>query len=316
MPPPPWGISATLAWLVLAFLVSALVATACLCRSGTGDQRARAPSAYDGVLIAIGAHRRRSRCRSRCWPLAARLRGWPPPDYFALNMPRRGEVIVAVVCVDRARPGLQRCCCISPGSDIVTPFQVEAYRTAKDAGWLFWLLVAIVVVAPIGEEIAFRGFLYRGLARPGLRAARHRRSLRWPGRCCTSSTTGSGWRRFSRSGLTARLVPLGERLDHADHRDARADQPRSHDRNRDQGGISVVSALDPEALGARAYAMIAELAAISAEPDRLVRLFLTPEHRRAADLVAGWMRDGRPGGERGCARHRARPLRQRARGGC
>ena len=47
---------------------------------------------------------------------------------------------------------------------------------------------------------------------------------------------------------------------------------------------------DPEALGTRAYAMISELGAISAEPDRLVRLFLTPEHRRAADLVAGWMR--------------------------
>jgi allantoate deiminase len=47
--------------------------------------------------------------------------------------------------------------------------------------------------------------------------------------------------------------------------------------------------LDPEALGARAYAMIAELATISAEPDRLVRLFLSPEHRRAADLVATWM---------------------------
>ena len=48
-------------------------------------------------------------------------------------------------------------------------------------------------------------------------------------------------------------------------------------------------AVDPEALGVRAYAMIAELAAISAEPGRLVRLFLSPEHRRAADLVARWM---------------------------
>ncbi|MBX9826359.1 MAG: allantoate amidohydrolase [Xanthobacteraceae bacterium] len=35
--------------------------------------------------------------------------------------------------------------------------------------------------------------------------------------------------------------------------------------------------------------MIAELAQISAEPSRLVRQFLTPEHRRAADLVASWM---------------------------
>ena len=32
-------------------------------------------------------------------------------------------------------------------------------------------------------------------------------------------------------------------------------------------------------------------ASISAEPDRLVRLFLSPEHRRAADLVARWMRE-------------------------
>ena len=37
--------------------------------------------------------------------------------------------------------------------------------------------------------------------------------------------------------------------------------------------------------------MIRTLGAISAEPNRLVRSFLTPEHRRAADLVARWMRD-------------------------
>ena len=47
-----------------------------------------------------------------------------------------------------------------------------------------------------------------------------------------------------------------------------------------------MSAPDPLALGARAEAMLTELGAISAEPDRRVRLFLTPEHRRAADLVA------------------------------
>jgi allantoate deiminase len=51
-----------------------------------------------------------------------------------------------------------------------------------------------------------------------------------------------------------------------------------------------VNVVDPVALGARAQSMIDELAAISAEPGRLIRLFLTSEHRRAADLVAGWMR--------------------------
>ena len=53
------------------------------------------------------------------------------------------------------------------GRELVTSFQIEAYRTAKDAGWLLGLLLAIVVFAPIGEEIAFRGFLYRGWAHPG-----------------------------------------------------------------------------------------------------------------------------------------------------
>jgi allantoate deiminase len=47
--------------------------------------------------------------------------------------------------------------------------------------------------------------------------------------------------------------------------------------------------LDAMELGRRAEAMHKELARISAEPDRLVRFFLTPEHRRAADLVARWM---------------------------
>ena len=50
-------------------------------------------------------------------------------------------------------------------------------------------------------------------------------------------------------------------------------------------------AVDPEALGARAEALVTDLAKISAEPDRLVRLFLSPEHRRAANLIAAWMRD-------------------------
>ena len=45
-----------------------------------------------------------------------------------------------------------------------------------------------------------------------------------------------------------------------------------------------------DGLGGRAESMVNALGAISAEPDRLVRLFLTPEHRRAADRVAEWMR--------------------------
>jgi allantoate deiminase len=49
--------------------------------------------------------------------------------------------------------------------------------------------------------------------------------------------------------------------------------------------------IDPAALGARAEAMIKALAPISTEPNRLVRLFLSSEHRRAADMTVQWMRE-------------------------
>lgn len=52
-----------------------------------------------------------------------------------------------------------------------------------------------------------------------------------------------------------------------------------------------MSAPDAAALGARAEKMIRTLAPMSSEPDRLVRLFLSKEHRRAADQAAAWMRE-------------------------
>ena len=111
---------------------------------------------------------------------AARLRRWPPADYLALNFPRRGEIIFGVLCIVALTVAFDALLYVT-GRDLVPPFQVEAYQSAKDAGWLFGLLLAIVVVAPIGEEIAFRGFLYRGLARPG-RELSPSSSLRSPGR--------------------------------------------------------------------------------------------------------------------------------------
>jgi allantoate deiminase len=47
---------------------------------------------------------------------------------------------------------------------------------------------------------------------------------------------------------------------------------------------------DPKQLGERVQAMIDALASITAEPGKLTRLYLTPEHRRAAALVGEWMR--------------------------
>jgi len=59
----------------------------------------------------------------------------------------------------------------------------------------------------------------------------------------------------------------------------------------DRGAEMTAAPIDIDEIGERAETMILALGAISAEPERLVRLFLSPEHRRAANLVADWMED-------------------------
>lgn len=160
---PPWGIPATIAWMLSGFLLSMIVA-ALLFAAWQGDDR-RTFAQYDGVVVAFSA--------LASFPIqiavlawAVKLRGWPLLEYFALAMPKRGELILGVLAV-LVIDIVFNVVLYLTGHDIVSAFQVEAYQTAQKAGWLLTLTFAIVIIAPIGEEIAFRGFLYRGLARPG-----------------------------------------------------------------------------------------------------------------------------------------------------
>lgn len=46
-----------------------------------------------------------------------------------------------------------------------------------------------------------------------------------------------------------------------------------------------------QSLGDEIVARINVLAAISETPDNITRIFLTPEHRAAADMIIGWMQE-------------------------
>jgi len=161
---PPWGIPATIAWLLFAFLVSVVVATGVFA-AWQGDGGNLPTLTYDGVVIAIGAMASVP-VQVAVLAYAARLRRWSAAEYLAIDLPTRGEIVFAALCVVALNLVCDGLLYVT-GRDVVPPFQVDAYQSAKDAGWLIGLTLAIVVIAPIGEEVAFRGFLYRGLVRPG-----------------------------------------------------------------------------------------------------------------------------------------------------
>jgi membrane protease YdiL (CAAX protease family) len=94
----------------------------------------------------------------------ARLRSSSAVEYLALTLPRKRDMpvlLLSAAVLVAASDGLSWLL----GRNVVTSFQDDIYRSAASAGAQMWLWLAVVIVAPIGEEILFRGFLFRGWQR-------------------------------------------------------------------------------------------------------------------------------------------------------
>ena len=117
-PAQPWGIPATIAWLLFAFLASVVVATAVFA-AWQGDRANVRPSTYDGVMITIGALASVP-VQIAVLASAARLRRWTPADYLALNIPRRSEIVFAVLCTVALMVAFDGLMYVS-GRDLVPP---------------------------------------------------------------------------------------------------------------------------------------------------------------------------------------------------
>ncbi|MBX6329787.1 MAG: CPBP family intramembrane metalloprotease [Pseudolabrys sp.] len=97
----------------------------------------------------------------------ARQTGATAVDYLALIVPRRADVVLGVLAILLFIVIGDAVSWIA-GKTLVTAFQYDIYRTARAAGALPLLWLAVVVVTPINEEALFRGFLFRGwLRKPG-----------------------------------------------------------------------------------------------------------------------------------------------------
>jgi membrane protease YdiL (CAAX protease family) len=92
--------------------------------------------------------------------LASRRSGSSVLAYLGLDIPRRRHIAITVA-------GLALWIIFTAILDLVLdrdaePFMLAIYRSAQAEGSLIWLWLETVVVAPIREELLFRGFMFRG----------------------------------------------------------------------------------------------------------------------------------------------------------
>jgi membrane protease YdiL (CAAX protease family) len=158
------GYWATAAWAVVAFLVGQFVALAVVVWWRVGRISAVLDTPYDGELVTLFILIANP-ITIALLALAARLARLNPADYLGLKWPKPREAMTDVawlLCLIALGDALL----YASGRELVTSFQVQSYTSAAAEGWLPALLIAAIIVAPAGEEIVFRGFLFRGLVNP------------------------------------------------------------------------------------------------------------------------------------------------------
>ncbi len=160
--PPPWGFWASLGWVLLGWATAFFAAVVCVIAWMLLTHRHRLPDVSDPALgevatsivliagiapLVIAVRRRRQSLR----------------DYFALNgVPRRDLLlgVAALFVLEVVSEVAQRLFGFDTGSAVF----VAEYGEAKLAGVLPVEWFGVVIVAPITEELTFRGFLHRGWA--------------------------------------------------------------------------------------------------------------------------------------------------------
>lgn len=156
----PWGYAATAGWVLLAFGISAAAGTAVLAVIRPEALTGSVDLLKDGSVISLTTIAS-AIVQVGMLVLAAHFARWPVAEYLALAWPKLRDAVIVVACLVPFILAYDALTYLL-GRDVVTPFQVDTYRSAREAGTLPLLWLTLVVAAPIAEEIIFRGFLYRG----------------------------------------------------------------------------------------------------------------------------------------------------------
>lgn len=155
---------ATFGWAFAAFVIAQIAAWVALVWWGQGDLRAVLSQPFDGALVTISVLVINP-VEVAILVMAVRLKGADPIAYLALVPPRLRSLVVGVAGIV-VIIGVTDLLLVASGRALVSEFQEVSYTTAAAEGSLPLLWFATVLVAPAGEEIMFRGYLFRGFVRP------------------------------------------------------------------------------------------------------------------------------------------------------
>ncbi len=161
----PWGRLATFGFGFIAMMVGQFAALVALTLWLGQDLTSMPDFSGDGVAVTL-IILVSTPIQLLLLAAFARLAGANPFAYLKLTMPRRSEVVFGVAVTAALIVGGNALSWLL-GNNIVTAFQSDIFRTAGEAGPLALLCLwfAVIVVTPLGEEVLFRGFLFRGWLR-------------------------------------------------------------------------------------------------------------------------------------------------------
>lgn len=163
---PLWGPGATIAWSALIALTFVSLQFATLFAFAAAGYVVDS-SEYDGTLIACASLATGIVCTALVVGIVRLKRGASITGYLRVG-PVAAGTLFKWLAVTFALIAIADFITVSTGRPIVPEFMQEAYATAEPL-WLFW--IALVVAAPLFEEVFFRGFLFTGLASSALRPA-------------------------------------------------------------------------------------------------------------------------------------------------
>ena len=158
-----WGYLATLGWAFLAFVVGQFAALAVLLWLRLGDVNTMLTTPFDGKLVTLFILISNP-ISIAVIALAVRVARAPQAQYLALVRPPQRYLVIGLTSLVGLIV-LGDALLYFGGYPLVTPFQLQSYQTAAAEGWLAAFWFGAIVVAPAGEEVLFRGFLFRGWAR-------------------------------------------------------------------------------------------------------------------------------------------------------